>query len=189
MSRVSVGVTSDLSRSSKFLINAKKKGKAEVAKRCERLARDAERRANQYAQEIFDGAHESGRGSPVVGSFEATVEYTDDADSPVRIRLRSKARRPNLRDPLAEMLDRGTKPHEIHARTPAGMTFPGTNERAGTVVAGIMKVNHPGSRKGVNFMSRALDEALMAEFAAAAGRSILRQRAIIRSKGMAAPGR
>lgn len=59
----------------------------------------------------------------------------------------------------AHMIEWGTKPHVIRARTPAGMSVGGKR---------LMSVNHPGTQ-GIRFMTRASDtqaQAAVAAFAA-----------------------
>lgn len=141
-------------------------------------AREIERRANRYGQQMVQEVdhvlrarginldrpdHRRRGGSPVGGSWGYKVEG-ESQSFPILLTMTSSA------DPkVIEYLDKGTGPHQIRAKQKrnngkfggAGyLRFPANSAVDGPPWDFAKKVNHPGSTKAVGFIRQAMSNVI-----------------------------
>ncbi len=171
---------------SQFARAARKKGLDAVVARSQHLADLAAQIANDIAADETTRreGNRHKRGPHLAGSYEGVVVSAPPGRSnPIRIAVRSKADGAKVNS-----IEWGARPHSIDARNATNLIFPGTNARAGTIVA-VPHVNHPGIRKPLHIMQRAMDEAVHREFQGAIRRADARRYGAILSAARAArPG-
>lgn len=133
-----------------FAQRARKKGKAELARRAvTQIAPRVIAECDAYVSSST-AAKRHRHSRRLRGSFTVKVTANESNDAPLLISLHSSS-------PAADLLNKGTGPHDIPGNPL--LAFPGTNAFAGRTVV-VPLVHHPGSRKHVGFMERILYRAV-----------------------------
>ena len=183
----------NIDQQSQFMINARKKGLAQVTIRCARVARLAEDNADRAVASLNNSRADWRRreGRALDGSFKAVVDPSEGF-RPVVVRMFSLANRPKLGISLGELMNIGAKGHEINGNK--GLMYfprPESNVYDPKTIVKAKKVQwEPGPKTAmmVGFMQDALDDAMNTEFQGAIERTAARKRGHAISHGLSPAG-
>jgi len=183
-SKMNVKMSRTLDRNTQFAENARKKGKIEIARRCQRVVDEAVQNCEFEVRDLFNndrvGWRKRNPGSKLAGSFKGKVTANENNTFPVVAEIWSGAHRPGLKS-LATGFNYGMREHSITPKNRSLLIFPYDERDRSQGITKRLQVTHPGTTisgvRFLGFMDRAFDMAVRHQLGAAAARSHARRAA------------